>query len=60
MKTAFYAFTLGAALIVTASMGSVRAEDRDCTVDLKAVCADVAPGEGHIRACLQAHMGQLS
>ncbi len=36
MKTAFYAFAFGAALVLTASTASVQAEDRDCTVDLKA------------------------
>ena len=60
MKTAFYAFALCSALVLTASTVSVQAEDRDCTVDLKAVCAGIAPGEGHIRACLQAHMSELS
>ena len=60
MKTAFYTVALGAALLLTASTASVRAEDRDCTVDLKSMCAGIAPGEGHIRACIQAHMSELS
>ena len=60
MRTAFYTVALGAALLLTASTASVRAEDRDCTVDLKSMCAGIAPGEGHIRACIQAHMSELS
>ena len=60
MKTAFYTVALGAALLLTASTALVQAEDRDCTVDLKSMCAGVAPGEGHIRACIQAHMSELS
>ena len=56
MKSAFYTVALGAAMVLAASTASVRAEDRDCTVDLKAICAGIAPGEGHIRACIQAHM----
>jgi len=56
MRTALYTVALGAALLLTASTASVRAEDRDCTVDLKSMCAGIAPGEGHIRACIQAHM----
>jgi hypothetical protein len=60
MKTAFYAVALGVALVLTASTASVQAEDRDCTVDLKSLCADIAPGAGHIRACIEAHMSQLS
>jgi hypothetical protein len=60
MKTALYSVALGAALLVTASTASVRAEDRDCTVDLKALCAGVAPGEGRIQACIQAHISELS
>ncbi len=49
----FYAVALGAALFLTASAASVQAEDRDCTVDLKSLCAGVAPGEGHVQACIQ-------
>ena len=60
MKTAFYTVALGAALLLTASTASVRAEDRDCTVDLKSMCAGITPGEGHIRACIEAHMSELS
>jgi hypothetical protein len=55
-----YAVLLGAALVLTASTASVRAEDRDCTVDLKSLCAGVAPGEGHVRACIQSHISELS
>ena len=60
MRTAFYAIALGMTLTLTASTASVRAEDRDCTVDLKSMCAGIAPGEGHIRECIQAHMSELS
>ena len=60
MKKAFYAVALGAALVLTASTASVQAEDTYCTVDLKSMCAGIAPGEGHIRACIQAHMSELS
>ena len=60
MRNALYTLALGAALLLMASTASVRAEDRDCTVDLKSMCAGIAPGEGHIRACIQAHMSQLS
>ncbi len=60
MKNAFYAVALGAVLLLTASTAPVQAEDRDCTVDLKSMCAGISPGEGHIRACIQAHMSELS
>lgn len=60
MKTAFYSVALGAAFLLTTSNVSVRAEDRDCTVDLKALCAGVAPGEGHIQECIQSHISELS
>ena len=46
MRTALYTVALGAALLLTASTASVRAEDRDCTVDLKSMCAGIAPGRG--------------
>ena len=54
------AVALGAALFLTASAASVQAEDRDCTVDLKSLCAGVAPGEGHVQACIQSHISELS
>ena len=65
MKTAFYAVALGAALLLTGSVGASAQEglftsERDCAVDLKSLCAGVAPGQGHILACLQAHAGDLS
>ena len=60
MKTAFYAFALCSALVLTASTAPVQAEDRDCTVDLKAICAGIAPGGGHVHACIQAHISELS
>ena len=60
MKTAFYAVALGAALFLTASTASVQAEDRDCTVDLKSLCAGIAPGGGRVYACIQAHISELS
>ncbi len=65
MKTAFYAAALGAALLLTGSVGASAQEgiftsERDCAVDLKSLCAGIAPGQGHILACLQAHVGELS
>ncbi len=63
MKTAFYAVALSAALILTASTGSARQafhHKRECTTDLQALCAGIAPGQGHIHACLEAHMSELS
>ncbi len=60
MKKALHSLALGAALILTASTAPVQAEDRDCTVDLKSLCAGVTPGEGRIRACIQAHISELS
>jgi len=64
MKTAFYAVALGAALALTASTASVQAVERSraraCTVDLQALCAGIAPGQGHIHACLESHISELS
>ena len=64
MKTAFYTVALGAALLLTGSRrgraGRVFTSERDCTVDVKSLCAGVAPGEGHILACLQSHMSANS
>jgi Cysteine rich repeat len=60
MKTAFYAGALGAALVIMASTASVQAEERDCAVDIKSLCAGIAPGGGHVLACLQSHVSELS
>jgi hypothetical protein len=60
LKTAFYAVALGATLLLTASTASVQAEDRDCTVDLKSLCAGVAPGEGRVHECIESHISELS
>jgi hypothetical protein len=51
---AFYSLALGAALALTASTAPVQAEDRDCTVDLKSLCAGVAARRG---ACSSVHPG---
>ena len=32
--------------------------ERDCAVDIKSLCAGVAPGEGRILACLQSHVAR--
>ncbi len=65
MKTAFYAFALGAALLLTGSVGASAQEglftsERDCATDVKSLCAGVKPGGGRVLACLQAHVGDLS
>jgi len=60
MKRAFYAFALCSALVLTASTASVQAEDRDCAVDLKSLCAGITPGGGRVHACIQAHISELS
>ncbi len=62
MKTAFYALALGAALALTASTASARetSRQRACTTDLKSLCAGVAPGAGHIHACIESHLSELS
>ena len=60
MKKVLYSLALGAALLVTTSAASVQAEERDCAVDIKSLCAGIAPGGGHVLACLQSHIGSLS
>jgi hypothetical protein len=55
-----YAVALSAALVLSASTAPVQAEERDCAVDIKSLCAGIAPGGGHVLACLQSHISQLS
>ena len=60
MKSAFYTVALGAAMVLAASTASVQAEERDCAVDIKSLCAGIAPGGGRVLACLQSHISGLS
>jgi hypothetical protein len=63
MKKSSLLIALGAAVLLTGSTGAhaqIFTSQRDCAVDLKSLCAGVAPGGGRIRACLQSHMSQLS
>ncbi len=54
---------LAAAVLLTGTMG-VRAQEissvRDCSADLKSVCAGVGPNQQKIEACMQQHMSELS
>ena len=65
MKKALTIIALGAALLFTGSVGARAQEglftsERDCTSDVQSLCAGVKPGHGHVMACLQAHVGELS
>jgi hypothetical protein len=64
MRATSIAFALGATLFVAGSWGAgaqgIFTAQRDCTVDVKSLCAGVQPGEGRILACLQTHVGELS
>jgi hypothetical protein len=57
-------FALGATLLLSGSTAAVGAAphalSRFCAVDLKSLCAGIAPGEGRIRACLESHISKLS
>ena len=65
MKTAFTTIALGAALLLTGSVGASAQEglftsERDCTTDVQSLCAGVKPGGGRVLACLQSHVSGLS
>jgi hypothetical protein len=65
MKTAITTVALGAALLLTGSVGAGAQEglftsERDCTTDVKSLCAGVQPGGGRVLACLQSHVSDLS
>ena len=60
MRISLYTAALGAALLLTASTAPVQAEVRDCAVDIKSLCAGIPPGGGHVLACLQSHISELS
>ncbi len=54
---------LGGALMVAASPGQAqdaRTIARACAGDIERLCAGVPPGEGRIKACIKAHITELS
>jgi hypothetical protein len=67
MKTSLFAVALGATMLLAGSW-SASAQDawgvldteRDCSTDVRSLCADVKPGGGRVLACLQNHVGELS
>jgi hypothetical protein len=65
MTKSLFAVALGAALLVSGTTCAGAQEglftsERDCTGDVQSLCAGVKPGHGHVMACLQAHVGELS
>lgn len=60
--------SIGASLVVAlafAVLPSQAAEPqqaivRACAADVDRLCAGVPPGEGRIKACMKAHVGELS
>jgi Cysteine rich repeat len=57
-----YALTIAAALLLSASgaMAQQRAVVKACAADIKTQCTGVQPGDGRIKACVQAHFKDLS
>jgi hypothetical protein len=67
MKAGSFAVALGAALLLWGSNVAANAMGgggchlrKTCAVDLDSLCASVTPGEGRFRACLMAHMANMS
>jgi hypothetical protein len=56
--------TLGVALLLPASAWAqpqtAQEIARACAGDIERLCAGVPPGEGRIKACIKAHITQLS
>ncbi len=63
MAKSTFIIGLAAALLLVGSTG-LRAQEissvRDCTTDLKTVCAGVGPNQEKIQACMEKHMNDLS
>ncbi|MGD9511034.1 MAG: cysteine rich repeat-containing protein [Geminicoccaceae bacterium] len=54
---------LGAVLALAAAPGraqEVRTIARACAGDIERLCAEVPPGEGRIKACMKAHIKEVS
>jgi hypothetical protein len=58
-----FSFVLGSALLLAAGPSSAqdaRTIARACAGDIERLCAGVPPGEGRIKACIKAHITELS
>ena len=58
-------FVISAVLAFSASeahaiSAAARAVAQACKPDIRAFCSTVAPGEGRIKACMKAHLPELS
>ena len=57
---------VGAILLLSASAALAQmrpgamAAARACRPDIRQFCSDVAPGQGRIKACMKAHLRELS
>jgi Cysteine rich repeat len=65
MTKTLVAVAFSTALLTSGSLVAVAQEglftsERDCTADVRSLCADVKPGGGRVLACLQSHVGNLS
>jgi hypothetical protein len=65
MTKSLFAIAFGAGLLLTVSWGASAQEglftsERDCTADVQKLCGGVKQGHGHVLACMQAHVGELS
>jgi hypothetical protein len=67
MKKSLFAVALGATMLLAGSLGASAQEgwgvldtERDCSTDVRSLCAGVTPGGGRVLACLQSHVGELS
>jgi Cysteine rich repeat len=56
------AIAIGAAALLLSGSAAMAQKGiaKACAADVKTVCEGVQPGEGRIRDCLKAHVGQLS
>jgi Cysteine rich repeat len=60
------ALTIAAILLLSgsAAMAQMRpgamAAARECRPDIRQFCSDVPPGQGRIKACMKAHLAELS
>ncbi|MFZ1429768.1 MAG: cysteine rich repeat-containing protein [Geminicoccaceae bacterium] len=58
-----FGLALSGALMLAASQSSAqdaRTIARACAGDIERLCAGVPPGEGRIKACIKAHITELS
>jgi hypothetical protein len=51
---------IAGALLLTGSAAVAQTQGKPCAADIKSFCSAIQPGQGRVKACIQAHLTELS